>query len=63
MSSLIRTCLATLLLTSSTLINALPADFNHVKKHELKKQPYELLQIYRRSDPNFIQGLLYDTDK
>ena len=63
MSSLLRTCLAAIVLTGSTLINALPDDFNHVKHHELKKQPYELLQIYRRSDPNFIQGLYYDTDK
>ena len=60
MSSLLRTGMAALLLT---LTSALPEDFRHVKKHQLHKQPYELLQIYRRSDPNFIQGLYYDTDK
>ena len=38
-------------------------DFHYLDTVALEKQPFEVLKIYRRTDPSFIQGLYYDTER
>ena len=51
------------ILSLSASISARQEDFGYLDQSALSGKPFEVLQIYRRSDPNFIQGLYFDVDR
>ena len=48
---------------AETNVQARKEDYAYLDEDALVKQPFEVLHIYRRTDPNFIQGLYFDIER
>ena len=61
--AMIKSILAFVASMSFSEVHARVEDFTFLDSNAVKKQPFEVLNIYRRSDPSFIQGLYYDIER
>ena len=36
---------------------------SHLSQNDLVQAPYQVLQVFRRTDPSFVQGLYFDIER